>query len=134
MRRFLTTLSVLVVVLASVATSASATKPSSGFSASMAITNTSASSCTGTLTLSWSDLVQGKGGVTSITWSSDPSSTGTLTFAFGGEQYSPPKRSGSLQVGFTLTAGTGQTDVTVQGSTFKLPTITSNTVTCTPTG
>jgi hypothetical protein len=31
-----------------------------------------------------------------------------------------------------LTAGTGQVDVTIQGSDFRIPTVTTNTVTCTP--
>jgi hypothetical protein len=132
MRRFVTALSAGLVVLAFVATSASAAKPPSGVSATLAITSTGASTCTGTLTVSWSSIVQGPGGVTGVTWSADASDTGTLTFASGGSLYSPPKKSGSVQVGFTLSAGTGEADVVVQGSTFKLPTIYSNSVTCTP--
>ena len=89
MRRYITALSAVVVVLAFVATSASAAKPSLGFSATMAITSTDTTTdtCSGTLTVSWS--VQGKGGVTGITWSADASDTGTLTLG-------PPGR-GSVQ-------------------------------------
>jgi hypothetical protein len=132
MRRWFTALSVVVVVLAIAATSALAAKPSSTFDAALVITNTGATSCTGTLTVSWN--IAGRGGVIGVTWAPDASDTGDLTFTSGGAQYSPPKKSGSVSTDITLTAGTGEADVTIQGSTFKIPTVFSNSVTCTPTG
>jgi hypothetical protein len=89
--------------------------------------STSGSTCTGTLTVSWSG-VQGKG-VTGVTWGPYLSlSTGTLIFPSGGVQLSPPKKSDSVQVGFTLTTGTGTAEVTVQGFAKTI----SNTVGCGP--
>ena len=128
MRRGFTVLGVVVFMLVISAPSASAARPSPpGVSATLAITGT-ASTCTGTLTVTWA--IQGKGGVTGVTWSADPANTATLTFGFGGELFSKPQKSGSVQVGVTLTAGTGAADVLVQGSDFRLPQITSNAVTC----
>jgi hypothetical protein len=95
----------------------------------MAISDTAAT-CTGTVTVTWN--VQGEGGVVGVFLTVDPSATGSLSLTSGGEEYGKPQRSGSLQVGFTLTAGTGQVDVTIQGSDFRIPTVTTNTVTCTP--
>ena len=124
MRRCFTALGVVVVTFALTATAASAARPGpASASADMAITNTG-STCTGTLTVSWSDLP--RQGTSAVTWGADLSSTGTLIFKFGGEQLLPPEKSGSVQVGFTLTAGTGTADVTVQG----FAKIRSNTVTC----
>lgn len=134
MRRCFATLSVVVAILAISTTSASAAKPlpppPPGLNAGLAIMNT-ASSCTGTLTVTFNG---GKGkkasAITRVTWSADASSTGTLGFADGGLTLAAPVTSGTFTVGFTLTAGTGQADVSASGPGFVAQT-TSNTVTCT---
>jgi hypothetical protein len=65
-----------------------------------------------------------------VTWGADLSNTGTLSFTFGGVRFSKAEKSGSVPVGFTLTAGTGTADVLLEGFAKTV----SNTVTCTPVG
>ena len=126
-RRTVSALGGVAVSLAFLVTSASAAKPpSASLSANLAVTSTAAT-CTGTLTVTW-NAGSGKG-VTGLSWSADPSDTGTLSFAFGGISFSKAQKSGSQTVGFTLTAGTGKVDVTATGAGLITQ---SNTVTCNP--
>jgi hypothetical protein len=130
MRHRLAALGFALIFLAVAATTASAAKPPpKGLGASMAIGSTGTSSCSGTLTVTWNFSK----GVTSLSWGADPSDTGALSFSPGGIQFATPSKSGSFPVSFTLTAGTGQADVSASGPGFIAQT-TSNTVTCTPTG
>jgi len=125
MRRCLTALGVVVaVVVVFLATPVSAVPPPGGLTASMTITSTG-TTCTGTLTASWG----GPKPISSLTWSADPSGTGNLGYDFGGVQFSPPQHRVTETVGFTLTQGTGASDVLATGTGFRAQVIT-NTVTC----
>ena len=125
MRRCLAVLGAVVVVVLSFAATTASAAPPSGFTSSMTITSTG-TTCSGTLAVSW-DARSDK--INSLSWSADPSSTGTLGYQFAGVQFSKPQGRATETVNFTLTQGTGQTDVLATGSGFRSQ-VKTNTVTC----
>ena len=126
MRRCLTALGVVVVVVAGFVASTASAAPSSGLTASMTLTSTG-TTCSGTLAISW-DGRSDK--ITALSWSADPSSTGTLSYVPPrGAQFSKPRGRDTETVDFTLTQGTGASDVLATGVGFRSQVVT-NTVTC----